>query len=66
MVVVFGFGELGPYGNARTRWEIESYGEFSLEGCVELAWMCGLIRVGEDGGWYRFLPLFGRFATRFA
>ena len=52
VVVVFGFGEVGPYGNARTRWEIESYGEFSLEGCVELAWMCGLIRVGEDGGWY--------------
>jgi fatty acid synthase subunit alpha len=50
VVVVFGFGEVGPYGNARTRWEMESYGEFSLEGCVELAWMCGLIRA-DGSGW---------------
>ena len=43
-VVVTGFSEVGPYGNSRTRWEMEAYGEFSLEGCVELAWVMGLIK----------------------
>lgn len=43
-VVVVGFGEVGPWGNSRTRWEMESYGTFSLEGCIELAWLMGLIK----------------------
>ncbi|KAI9832728.1 MAG: 3-oxoacyl-[acyl-carrier-protein] synthase [Phylliscum demangeonii] len=43
VVVVTGFAEVGPWGNSRTRWEMEAYGEFSLEGCVEMAWMMGLI-----------------------
>ncbi|RPA81839.1 hypothetical protein BJ508DRAFT_414553 [Ascobolus immersus RN42] len=44
VVVVVGFSETGPWGNARTRWEMEAYGEFSLEGCVEMAWIMGLIK----------------------
>ncbi|KAL1965428.1 hypothetical protein VTN77DRAFT_5684 [Rasamsonia byssochlamydoides] len=44
VVVVTGFAELGPWGNSRTRWEMEAYGKFSLEGCVEMAWMMGLIK----------------------
>ncbi|KAJ2742157.1 fatty acid synthase alpha subunit Lsd1 [Coemansia sp. BCRC 34301] len=44
VVVVTGYGELGPHGNAETRWEMEAYGEFSLEGCIELAWVMGLIK----------------------
>ena len=44
VVVVTGFAELGPWGNSRTRWEMEAYGKFSLEGCVEMAWLMGLIR----------------------
>ncbi|KAH6976312.1 fatty acid synthase subunit alpha reductase [Ilyonectria sp. MPI-CAGE-AT-0026] len=44
VVVVTGFGEVGPWGNSRTRWEMEAYGEFSLEGCVEMAWIMGLIK----------------------
>ncbi|KAJ2078565.1 fatty acid synthase alpha subunit Lsd1 [Coemansia sp. RSA 988] len=44
VVVVTGYGEVGPYGNAETRWEMEAFGEFSLEGCVELAWVMGLIK----------------------
>ncbi|OJI87761.1 hypothetical protein ABZX51_009562 [Aspergillus tubingensis] len=44
VVVVTGFSEVGPYGNARTRWEMEAYGEFSLEGCIEMAWIMGLIK----------------------
>ncbi|KAH9062902.1 hypothetical protein Ae201684P_009168 [Aphanomyces euteiches] len=43
-VVVVGFGEVGPWGNSRTRWEMESYGKFSLEGCIELAWILGYIK----------------------
>ncbi|KAJ3373192.1 3-oxoacyl-[acyl-carrier-protein] synthase [Allomyces arbusculus] len=44
VVVITGYGEVGPYGNARTRWEMESQGHFSLEGCIEMAWMMGFIR----------------------
>lgn len=51
VVVVAGFGEVGPYGSSRTRWEMESYGEFSIEGCIELAWMMGLIKYHPEGGW---------------
>ncbi len=44
VVVVVGYSELGPWGNARTRWEMEAFGEFSREGYVEMAWIMGLIR----------------------
>lgn len=44
VVVVTGFAEVGPWGNSRTRWEMEAHGEFSLEGCVEMAWIMGLIK----------------------
>ncbi|KAI8321062.1 hypothetical protein GQ54DRAFT_290323 [Martensiomyces pterosporus] len=44
VVVITGYGEVGPYGNAETRWEMEAYGEFSLEGCIELAWIMGYIK----------------------
>ena len=44
VVVVTGFSEIGPWGNSRTRWEMEAYGEFSLEGCIEMAWIMGLIK----------------------
>ncbi|KAI0191600.1 fatty acid synthase subunit alpha [Astrocystis sublimbata] len=44
VVVVTGFAEISPWGNARTRWEMEAHGEFSLEGCIEMAWVMGLIK----------------------
>ncbi|KAJ2334365.1 fatty acid synthase alpha subunit Lsd1, partial [Coemansia sp. RSA 2681] len=44
VVVITGYGEVGPHGNAETRWEMEAYGEFSIEGCIELAWVMGLIK----------------------
>ncbi|KAI8319679.1 hypothetical protein GQ54DRAFT_30255 [Martensiomyces pterosporus] len=44
VVVVTGYGEVGPFGNAENRWEMEAFGEFSLEGCIELAWIMGLIK----------------------
>ncbi|CCI41838.1 unnamed protein product [Albugo candida] len=50
VIVVTGFGEVGPWGNSRTRWEMESFGEFSLEGCIELAWLTGYI-VYKNGAW---------------
>ncbi|KAJ4294900.1 beta subunit of fatty acid synthetase [Collariella sp. IMI 366227] len=48
VVVVTGFGEVGPWGNARTRWEMEAEGKFSLEGCIEMAWFMGFI-VNHNG-----------------
>lgn len=44
VVVVTGFAEVGPWGNSRTRWEMEAFGEFSLEGCIEMAWVMGVIK----------------------
>lgn len=44
VIVVAGFGEVSPWGNARTRWEMEAHGEFSLEGCIEMAWIMGYIK----------------------
>lgn len=44
VIVVTGFGEVGPWGNSRTRWEMEAEGELSLEGCIEMAWLMGLIK----------------------
>ncbi|KAJ2832438.1 fatty acid synthase alpha subunit Lsd1 [Coemansia erecta] len=44
VVVVTGYGEVGPHGNANTRWEFEAFGELSTEGCIELAWIMGLIK----------------------
>ncbi|KAE8402874.1 hypothetical protein BDV37DRAFT_284368 [Aspergillus pseudonomiae] len=49
-VVVVGFSELGPWGNSRTRWEMEHQGRFSLEGYIEMAWIMGLIN-HIDGDW---------------
>ncbi|MBF0491737.1 MAG: DUF1729 domain-containing protein [Deltaproteobacteria bacterium] len=44
VTVAVGFGEVSPWGNARTRWEMESTGEFSMEGCIEMAWIIGKIK----------------------
>lgn len=43
-VVAVGLGEVGPWGSARTRWEMEADGQFSLEGCIEMAWLTGRIK----------------------
>ncbi len=52
VIVVTGFGEVGPWGSARTRWEMEAQGVLSLEGCIELAWTMGLIGQSPTGlGW---------------
>ncbi|WP_301546975.1 type I polyketide synthase [Gordonia sp. X0973] len=54
MVVIVGAGELGPYGSARTRFDMEVSGELSAAGVVELAWSTGLITWEENPkpGWY--------------
>ena len=54
VVVVTGYGEVGPWGSARTRWQIEAEGKLSLEGCIELAWVMGFITYQKDpkySGW---------------
>ena len=43
-IVVVGYSELGPWGSARTRWEMEHLGEFTMEGYIEMAWIMGLIK----------------------
>ncbi|KAI1120132.1 putative 3-oxoacyl-synthase [Nemania abortiva] len=48
VVVVVGFAELGPWGNSRTRWEMELKGELSPRACIELAWMTGMIKPNKS------------------
>src|SRR5258708_10200468 len=43
VIVVTGFAEVGPWGSSRTRWEMEARGEFTIEGCIEMAWLTGRI-----------------------
>ncbi|KIX02313.1 uncharacterized protein Z518_08254 [Rhinocladiella mackenziei CBS 650.93] len=47
IVVIVGFGEVGPFGSSRTRWEMETSGDWSLDGTVELAWMMGFVECKE-------------------
>ncbi|MEV0948538.1 fatty acid synthase subunit beta domain-containing protein [Rhodococcus sp. NPDC049939] len=54
LVVIVGAGELGPFGSARTRFEMEVDEELSAAGVLELAWNTGLV-VWESTpapGWY--------------
>lgn len=45
VVVMTGYGEVGPWGSSRTRWEAEVKGsKLSLEAFVELAFIMGLIK----------------------
>ncbi|KAJ7285205.1 fatty acid synthase [Mycena rebaudengoi] len=44
VMVITGFGEVGPWGSSRTRWEMEARGEFTIEGCIEMAWIMGHIK----------------------
>ncbi|WP_288437434.1 type I polyketide synthase [uncultured Gordonia sp.] len=54
MVVIVGAGELGPYGSARTRFEMEVDEKLSAAGVLELAWNTGLITwdTAPKPGWY--------------
>ncbi|MFH5230756.1 fatty acid synthase subunit beta domain-containing protein [Antrihabitans spumae] len=54
LVVIVGVGEVGPYGSARTRFEMEVDEELSAAGVLELAWTTGLVTWENDPkpGWY--------------
>ncbi|WP_456698395.1 fatty acid synthase subunit beta domain-containing protein [Aeromicrobium sp. P5_D10] len=53
LVVIVGAGELGPYGSARTRFEVEVSDELSAAGVLELAWSTGLVSWdAAGGGWF--------------
>ena len=49
IVVIAGFAEIGPYGNSRTRWDMEAHSSLTVESCLELAWMMGLIKQHPQG-----------------
>ncbi|WP_070379027.1 type I polyketide synthase [Rhodococcus sp. WMMA185] len=54
LVVIVGAGELGPFGSARTRFEMEVDEELSAAGVLELAWNTGLVvwETTPSPGWY--------------
>jgi fatty acid synthase subunit alpha len=48
-VVVFtGFTDVSPWGSSCTRWKMEAKGEFTIEGCIEMAWIMGFIKHFHD------------------
>ncbi len=49
-VAIVGFGEIGPFGNARARWSIEKSQRLTSADAIELAWLCGHIKF-ENGEW---------------
>lgn len=54
LVVIVGFGEIGPGGSARTRFELEVADRLSAPAVLELAWLTGLVRweaTGKGGRW---------------
>ena len=50
LIAVVGFGEIGPFGNARVRWAAENAIALSSEAALELAWLCGCVKF-ESGEW---------------
>ncbi|MET4164484.1 MULTISPECIES: fatty acid synthase subunit beta domain-containing protein [Gordonia] len=54
LVVIVGAGELGPFGSARTRFEMEVDEKLSAAGVLELAWNTGLVHwdSAPKPGWY--------------
>lgn len=50
MVVVVSTGEIGPWGSARTRFELEVADTLSPAAVLELAWLTGLVRY-DAGSW---------------
>jgi fatty acid synthase subunit alpha len=44
VIVISGFGEVGPWGSSCTRWEMEAKSHLMLRGCIEMAWMMGYIK----------------------
>ena len=47
-VVIVGYGEVGPCGSARTRFDMEMSEDLAPGAVVELAWITGLIRYEND------------------
>ena len=41
--VLVGFGEVSPWGNQITRWDMEKDAELSVEGTLHLAWIMGKV-----------------------
>ncbi|TDL13347.1 thiolase-like protein, partial [Rickenella mellea] len=44
VIVITGFAEVSPWGSSRTRWEMECRGQFTIECCIEMAWIMGHIK----------------------
>jgi len=48
LICVVGFGEVGPGGSARTRFELEVSERLSAPAVLELAWLTGLVRFEQN------------------
>ena len=44
VIIITGFGKVGPWGSSRTQWEMEARGKFTIEGCIKMVWMMGFIK----------------------
>ncbi|KAI6139701.1 hypothetical protein BKA82DRAFT_4452370 [Pisolithus tinctorius] len=44
VIVMTGFAEVGPWHSSQTQWEMEARGEFTIEGCIDMARIMGSIK----------------------
>ncbi|KAI6144685.1 hypothetical protein BKA82DRAFT_26750 [Pisolithus tinctorius] len=44
VIIMTGFTEVGPWHSSQTQWEMEAHGEFTIEGCIDMAWIMGSIK----------------------
>ncbi len=44
VIVISGFGEVGPWGSSHVWWKMEAKGYLTLKGCIKMAWMMGYIK----------------------
>ncbi|KAI6142487.1 hypothetical protein BKA82DRAFT_4438238 [Pisolithus tinctorius] len=44
VIVMTGFAKVSPWCSSRTQWEMEACREFTIEGCIDMAWIMGSIK----------------------
>ncbi|KAI5990824.1 hypothetical protein F5J12DRAFT_966299 [Pisolithus orientalis] len=44
VIIITGFAEVSPWHSSWTQWEMEAHGEFTIEGCIDMAQIMGSIK----------------------
>ncbi|KAI6007741.1 hypothetical protein F5J12DRAFT_938715 [Pisolithus orientalis] len=44
VIIMTGFAKVSPWHSSQTQWEMEAHGEFTIEGCIDMAQIMGSIK----------------------